>query len=489
MFARWMNAAAVAIPLALGSVFAASCAEDQRNTPGKVSGMGGADGVGPAGPDKPDVMAWGAQDTLPTNDVAVAATPPPDVFVPPAADTAQPQPVPPAPKLVPWDQVVVDPIDLPGELQQLAAGRRQVNGKTETGCFAVSSHPGQFKKPPRLSLAFISSIGQVTLLSQQIPNAFDPQTGQARFGVNSLLQNQAGNLLLALQSTEGAGVNPDGSVQQVWVLGPDGQVVGQHDFLVGALPHYRPQVVVQSAEGVQFVLLNNCDPTVVLLGDKPYVPCSQDSALAVFKTPDLSDQPTIYPLIGVRNAGALTLVGDQLIIAAAGNVHVDPSSVGQLVSLNAAALKGTSKKESISLPGVGLGSTQVALQGGVILFTVNNSSWAPEAAKPAVVLLKDQQTVSLPLPAQLAFVAGAVFAGDEVLLTGHTYDPKTKAIVTGAYRTHAGGTPILLPDGEKPSFYSVGVVTYDEDGYCYGAAGTSKVADGTLYSTVMMVHP
>lgn len=409
-----------------------------------------------------------------------------DVF-PVDASTAPDVVPPPEKKVVPWDKMSVDPVSITGELQQLAAGRRQVNGVMEKGCFAVSSHPGQFGKAPQLTLSFVSGQGKVTPLGSLL-DAFD-KAGQPRFNVNSLFQNKGGNLVLALQSTEG--FNPDGSVQQLLVVSEKGVLLDQHDFLLSGQAHYRPQAVVEGETGEQFVLLNNCEPSI---DENWRIPCTQDSALAVFATADFSDVPTIIPL-GVKNGGAILFDGGQLLIAAAGNVHVDQTSKGKILSLNVQNL-GTSwsGNTTIDLPGVGLGGTQIGFSQGRILFTVNNSPWAPENAQPGVVLLGNEQMVSLPLPPKLAFVAGAIFAGnDDVLFSGHSYDAVTDLRATDAYRTPLGetvGAAIPLQSKPLPSQFSIGVSSpYDEFSYCYGAAGTDKSPDGTLYSTVMMVHP
>ena len=416
-----------------------------------------------------------------------------DVF-PVDASTAPDVVPPPEKKVVPWDKMTVDPVSIAGELQQLAAGRRQVDGVTEKGCFAVSSHPGQFGKAPQLTLFFVSGSSNKATLLGEIADAFDSVTGQARFNVNSLFQNNEGDLVFAVQSTGGTDFNVDGSVHQLLVANQDGTFIGQYDFLNSTSPNFRPQVVVQGASGEQFVLLNNCEPEAVFTKDNFYIPCQQSSAIAVFQKADFSDQPVIIPLLGAKNGGAATLVDDLLIVAAAGNVHMDPTSTGQLLMLSATNLgKTTSNTTGISFPGVGLGSTQVSYRNGVTLFTVNNSPWKPAEAKPGVVLLDNEQMVALPLPPKLVFVAGAVFAGDnDVLFSGHDYDAATKLSTTDVYRSPLDqATLVSTPLQEKPmpSWFSIGVVEYDDTGYCYGAAGTEKTAEGTLYSTVMMVHP
>lgn len=408
-------------------------------------------------------------------------------------------------KQVPWDKMAVDPVVIIGELQQLAAGVYQKqDGITVKGCYAVSNEPGQYKKLPQLTLSFINgSSGEITPLGK-ITNAFDPLTGTARFQVSSLFQNNAGNLVFALQSTGGF-PNLDGSVQQLLVTDQEGGTLSQYDFLASVTPNYRPQVVVQDAlSGEQFVLLNNCDPDAAFIKGNFYTSCTKNSAVAVFQTADFSDQPIIFPLAGVINGGAATLVNGHLIIAAAGNVHIDPKSTGKLLSLDTVDLgKPSSSTAEIELPGIGLGSTQISVQNGGILFTVNNSSWAPELAKPAVVLLKNQQTFALSLPEKLTYVAGAVFAGDEdVVFNGSFYkagagpmDPPV--VTTGSYRNSlAGWESVSLQDKVLPAQFAVGVVKYDESSFCYGAVGTEEKYDDSgavpakvVYSTVMLVHP
>lgn len=340
-------------------------------------------------------------------------------------------------------------------------GETQTLFSVENNVWSIGRFAGSYSNPAHFDLQKVTDNGFETIASL-------PEPDQRSYLWTKSVEIDGDPYIVSLYTSNSAFSPQDGTHHGVVILDTAGNLVCDHD-LYSSLGVTGPSAFAfDDSTQTFYVLVNNSATTAESTLDTIDF---GSSALVEFSDPlNQGDLPTLIPLDGFKNASAMALRKDKLVIAAANNTMDETDGDGKLLTVDPAS---GSITNILDLPkGVGINGNPALTADGTFVLTGNN-----QEGNSIVAVDGNDSLSSFSVPSGFQqYVADAQLVGGSLLFNS-TEGYETTTLFMGEE-----GHEVL---NQTPALFGVAPVSIGGGIYCDAASGAGISDDGTtLYSEI-----